>query len=121
MTKDYRGATGIIGKWKGYDVFVLNKAQYMDLTNKNDYIVYVINDDKCKMVLREQIIGNLMMETGTVVESRQGQYVPVVALSKPQEVKPADTFASGDVDYSKYSTVVDDFFKHLQDPIIVSD
>jgi hypothetical protein len=117
MTKDYRGATGIIGTWKGYDVFVLNKAQYMDLKDINDYIVYVISDDKCKMVLQKQVIGNLMMETGTVVESRQGQYVPV----KPQEAQAAVTSASGDVDYSKYSTVVDDFFKHLQDPIIVTD
>jgi hypothetical protein len=120
MTKDYRGETGIIGKWKGYDVFVLTKEQYMDLTNKNDYTVYVINDDGCKMIYRGSIVGNLMMETGTVIESRQGEYRPVRRMVKPQEVKPADTFASGDVDYSKYSTVVDDFFKHLKDPVIIN-
>ena len=45
MTKDYRGETGVIGKQKGYEVFVLTKDQYMDLTNKGEYTVYVISDD----------------------------------------------------------------------------
>lgn len=45
MTKDYRGETGVIGKWKGYEVFVLTKDQYMDLTNKGEDTVYVISDD----------------------------------------------------------------------------
>ena len=118
MTKDYRGETGVIGKWKGYEVFVLNKEQYMDLTNKNDYTVYVINDDDCKMIYRGSIVGNLMMDTGTVIESRQGEYKPVRRMVKPQEEKKAAGFTTLG-EYEQYAQVVNEFFNHLQDPVIV--
>ena len=118
MTKDYRGETGVIGKWKGYEVYVLTKEQYIDLTNKSDYTVYVISDDNDKMVWKGQIVGNLMMETGTVIESRQGEYRPVRKIAKPQEEKK-ETAAVGE--YDQYAQVVNEFFKHLQDPVIVSD
>jgi citrate lyase synthetase len=115
MTKDYRGETGVIGKWKGYEVYVLTKEQYMDLTNKSDYTVYVISDDNDKMIYKGSIIGNLMMETGTVIESRQGEYRPVRRMAKPQEEKKETG------EYDQYAQVVNEFFKHLQDPAIVSD
>lgn len=111
--KDYRGETGVIGKWKGYEVYVLTKEQYMDLTNKSDYTVYVINDDDCKMIYRGSVVGNLMMETGTVIESRQETYTPVRRMAKPQEEKKTVG------EYDQYAQVVNEFFKHLQDPIIV--
>ena len=115
MTKDYRGETGVIGKWKGYEVLVLTKDQYMDLTNKGEYTVYVISDDDDKMIWKGQIVGNLMMETGTVIESRQGEYRPV---RKPrEEKKAAGSTTVGE--YDQYAQVVNEFFKHLQDPIIV--
>lgn len=113
MTKDYRGETGVIGKWKGYDVFVLTKEQYMDLTNKSDYTVYVISDDNDKMVWKGQIVGNLMMETGTVIESRQGDYRPVRRVAVPQKEVP---IAVGE--YEQYATVVNEFFKNLKDPVV---
>ena len=113
MTKDYRGETGVIGKWKGYDVFVLTKEQYMDLTNKSDYTVYVISDDNDKMVWKGQIVGNLMMETGTVLESRQGEYRPVRRVAVPQKEAPT---AVGE--YEPYATVVNEFFKNLKDPVV---
>ena len=113
MTKDYRGETGVIGKWKGYDVFVLTKEQYMDLTNKSDYTVYVISDDNDKMVWKGQIVGNLMMETGTVLESRQGEYRPVRRVAVPQKEVPT---AVGE--YEQYATIVNEFFKNLKDPVV---
>ena len=113
MTKDYRGETGVIGKWKGYDVFVLTKEQYMDLTNKSDYTVYVISDDNDKMVWKGQIVGNLMMETGTVIESRQGDYRPVRRVAVPQ--KEVSTAVG---EYETYATVVNEFFKNLKDPVV---
>lgn len=112
MTKDYRGSIGVIGKWKGYEVFVLTKEQYMDLTNKGEFTVYVISNDDDKMVLRGQIIGNLMMETGTVIESRQGEYMPVRKMEVPQK-KTSTTVG----EYEQYATVVNDFFKNLKDPV----
>ena len=116
MTKDYRGQTGIIGRWKGMDVYVLAKEQYMDLTNKSDYTVYVINDDNCRMIHKGDIVGVLEMSTGTVVEMTRSKYTPVRRL-------PTSS-ASGtkaENEYDKYANVVNEFFKHLQDPIIVSD
>lgn len=113
MTKDYRGQIGVIGKWKGYEVFVLTKEQYMDLTNKGDYTVYVISDDKDKMVLRGQIIGNLIMSEGTVIESRQGEYKPVRKMAVPQKEVPA---AVGE--YDQYANIVNEFFKNLKDPVV---
>ena len=38
------------------------------------------------MIWKGQIVGNLMVETGTVIESRQGEYRPV---RKPREEKKA--------------------------------
>ena len=114
MTKDYRGQTGIIGKWKSMDVFVLTKAEYMDLTNKSDYTVYVISDDNCRMIHRGDVVGVLEMGTGTVVEMTRSKYTPVRRLTT--------TSASGtksENEYDKYASVVNEFFKHLQDPIIV--
>lgn len=115
MTKDYRGETGLIGKWKGRDVFVLTKAEYMDLTNKSDDIVYVINDDNCRMIHKGDVVGVLEMGTGTVVEMTRSKYTPVRRLTSTA----SGTKAENENEYDKYASVVNEFFKHLQDPIIV--
>ena len=115
MTKDYRGETGIIGKWKGYDVFVLTKEQYVNLTNKSDYTVYVISNDNDKMVLKGQIIGNLIMSEGTVIESRQGEYRPVCRVEVPQTSTSTSTSIG---EYDQYATIVNEFFKNLKDPTV---
>ena len=115
MTKDYRGETGVIGKWKGYEVYVLTKEQYMDLTNKSDYTVYVISNDNDKMVLKGQIVGTLIMSEGVVVESRQGEYRPVRKVEVPQ------TSTSTSVgEYDQYANIVNEFFKNLKDPVIIN-
>lgn len=119
MTKDYRGQIGVIGKWKGYEVFVLTKEQYMDLMDKKEDTVYVISDDDAKMIFKGYVIGNLMVDTGTVIESRRGEYRPVRRMAQPQEEEKKETVAVGE--YDQYAQVVNEFFKHLQDPVIVSD
>lgn len=121
MTKDYRGETGIIGRWKALDVFVLTKEQYMDLTNKRDDTVYVINDDNCRMIHKGDIVGVLEMGTGTVVEMTRSAYRPVVRKAKTPAAETTSASGVEKFKYSDYSKTVDDFFKHLQDPIIVSD
>lgn len=115
MSRDYRGQTGIIGQWKGMDVFVLTKEQYMDLTDKNEYTVYVINDDNCRMVHRGDVVGVLEMGTGTVAEMTRSKYTPVRRLA----TSASGTKAENENEYDKYASVVNEFFKHLQDPIIV--
>ena len=117
---NYKGQTGVIGIWKGKSVFVLNKKEYVDLPTKNSDYVYVIEDDNCRMIRDGYVLGVLNMENGSVIEMERSRYMPVVHREAPKAAEDT-SFASGDVDYSKYSTIVDDFFKHLQDPIIVSD
>ena len=48
------------------------------------------------MIWKGQIIGNLMMETGTVIESRQGEYRPVRKLR--EEKKAAGSTTVGEYD-----------------------
>lgn len=115
MSRDYRGQTGIIGQWKSMDVFVLTKAEYMDLTNKRDDTVYVINDDNCRMIHRGDVVGVLEMGTGTVVEMTRSKYTPVRRLTS----SASGTKRENENEYDKYASVVNEFFKHLQDPIIV--
>ena len=119
MSRDYRGRTGIIGQWKGMDVFVLTKEQYMDLTDKSEYTVYVIDDDNCRMIHRGDVVGVLEMGTGTVVEMTRSKYTPVRRLTSASSTSGAK--AENENEYDKYASVVNEFFKHLQDPIIVSD
>ena len=117
MSRDYRGRTGIIGQWKSMDVFVLTKAEYMDLTDKRDNIVYVINDDNCRMIHRGDVVGVLEMETGIVVEMTRSKYTPVRRLATSSA---SGTKAENENEYDKYASVVNEFFKHLQDPIIIN-
>ena len=117
MSRDYRGQTGLIGKWKGRDVFVLTKAEYMDLTDKRDDTVYVINDDNCRMIHRGDVVGVLEMGTGTVVEMTRSKYTPVRRLTTTSSA--SGTKVENENEYDKYASVVNEFFKHLQDPIIV--
>lgn len=116
MSRDYRGETGIIGRWKALDVFVLTKEQYMDLTNKRDDTVYVISDDNCRMIHRGDVVGVLEMSTGTVIEMTGSKYRPV----KASAAKTTSTSGTEEFKYSDYSKTVDDFFSHLQDPIIIN-
>jgi hypothetical protein len=115
MTKDYRGATGVIGKWKGYEVYVLTKEQYMDTSNKSDYTVYAISDDNCRMIHKGDVVGVLDMSTGTVIEMARSKYTPVRKVVIPASVAKVED----ENEYDKYANVVNEFFKHLQDPIIV--
>ena len=118
MSRDYRGRTGIIGQWKGMDVFVLTKEQYMDLTDKSEYTVYVINDDNCRMIHRGDVVGVLEMGTGSVVEMTRSKYTPVRKLTTSFTSGPKAE-KENENEYDKYASVVNEFFKHLQDPIIV--
>ena len=60
MAIDYRYERGTVGIWKGYQVYILEKKEYIDNQNnlKND-VVYVIADDGMRMVNRGYVIGYL--------------------------------------------------------------
>lgn len=68
MAVDYRYERGWVGDWKSYQVYILEKSEYMDNQyNLKDNIVYVIADDGMRMVNKGCIIGYLS-RNGTVNE-----------------------------------------------------
>ena len=56
MAIDYRYERGTVGSWKGYQVYILEKKEYIDNQHnlKND-----IADDGMRMVNRGYVIGYL--------------------------------------------------------------
>lgn len=109
---NYKDQRGLVGKWKGFSVYVMEKKEYLDCWQKLDKnSICVIADDGMKIICEGQIIG-ILSPGGQVTETRPREYKVVVK----REVQPQedDSFSFG-----QYSTIVDDFFKHLQDPVIV--
>ena len=120
MAVDYRYERGTVGNWKGYQVYILEKKEYIDnqYNLKND-VVYVIADDGMRMVNRGYIIGYLS-RNGSVNECDMVRYCPVpqVEISASGE-KVELTTNIPDGYFDKFTGEVTEFFKHLNDPIIV--
>ena len=130
MATDYRYERGLVGNWKGFQVFILEKDEYLkNQYNLKDGFVYVIADDGMRMVNKGYTIGYLS-KSGSVSECDKVRYRPVV--QKPQKEEKV-TVASGeeaaasieltttipDGYFDSFAGEVTEFFKHLHDPIIV--
>lgn len=126
---DYRYERGLVGNWKGYQVYILEKQEYIDSQyHLKDNVVYVIADDGMRMVNKGYTIGYLS-KSGSVSECDKVRYRPVA--QKPQkEEKPETMPTSGetvieltadipDGYFDAFAAEVTEFFKHLHDPIIV--
>ena len=82
---DYRYERGIVGNWKGYQVYIMEKQEYLDNQyHLKDDVVYVIADDGMRMVNKGYTIGYLS-KTGNVTECDKVRYRPVPQKSKPQK------------------------------------
>ena len=120
MAIDYRYERGTVGNWKGYQVYILEKKEYIDnQCNLKDDVVYVIADDGMRMVNRGYTIGYLSRD-GSVNECDMVRYCPVpqVEISASGE-KFELTTNIPDGYFDKFTGEVTEFFKHLPDPIIV--
>lgn len=120
MAVDYRYERGWVGDWKSYQVYILEKSEYMNNQyNLNDNIVYVIADDGMRMVNKGYIIGYLS-RNGTVNECDKVRYCPVpqVEISASGEKFELTTNIPEGY-FDKFTGEVTEFFKHLPDPIIV--
>lgn len=125
MNMDYRYERGLVGNWKELSVYILEKNDYVqNQYHLKDDVIYVIADDGMRMVHKGYVIGYLS-KAGSVTECDKVRYRPVVPVAA-KEVTSTST--SGEeiilevevnVDYRKYASVVEEFFSHLQDPIIV--
>ena len=129
MAIDYRYERGTVGIWKGYQVYILEKKEYIDNQNnlKND-VVYVIADDGMRMVNKGYVIGYLS-KNGSINECDNVRYCPVPQV----EERPTVISASGEETavsielttnipegyFDRFAGEVTEFFKHLNDPIIV--
>lgn len=119
MAIDYRYERGTVGNWKGYQVYILEKKEYIDNQHnlKND-VVYVIADDGLRMVNRGYVIGYLS-RNGSVNECDKVRYCPVPQVEENLVV----TSASGEKFelttnipegyFDSFAGEVIEFFKHL--------
>jgi hypothetical protein len=119
MKMNYRNERGHVGSWKNLQVVITDKAGYEGnvMAARND-TVYVIADDRMRMVHNGMIIGHLS-DSGSVTECKHKKYVTERKSTIPESEDRNSIALGDDVDYSKYSTVVDEFFKHTYDPVIV--
>lgn len=122
---NYRNERGLVGTWKGLNVVIIEKEDYI----KNQYnckedTVYVIADDRMRMIHNGMIVGTLNSK-GNVSECKHSRYRPLPQTEKkttevpstPGEISLEVTVAEGY--YEQYAGEVNEFFKHLQDPVII--
>ena len=132
---DYRYERGIVGNWKDYQVYIMEKQEYLDSQyHLKDDIVYVIADDGMRMVNKGYTVGYLSKD-GIVTECDKTRYRPIARKPQKEEKTTAaiDTSTSGeeaeaeielttaipDGYFDSFAGEVNEFFKHLYDPIIV--
>ena len=122
---DYRYERGIVGNWKGYQVYIMEKQEYIDNQyHLKDDIVYVIADDGMRMVNKGYTIGYLG-KSGSVTECDKTRYRPVAAKEKEvsaapgMEVEINFDIKSSEEYFAQFAGEVTKFFEHVHDPIIV--
>ena len=123
---DYRYERGLVGNWKGYQVYILEKSEYVgNQYNLKDDVVYVIADDGMRMVNKGYTIGYLG-KTGSVNECDKVRYRPV--QQKPQAPSVPSTSGEETIEltitipngyFDRFTGEVTEFFKHLHDPVII--
>ena len=112
---------GTVGNWKSYQVYILEKKEYIDNQhNLKDDVVYVIADDGMRMVNRGYTIGYLS-KNGSVNECDMVRYCPVPqvetsASGEETAVSIELTTNIPDGYFDKFTGEVTEFFKHL--PIV---
>lgn len=84
---DYRKERGLVGEWKKYKVYVIDKESYDIMSRNEPNAIMVIANDGMRMVLNGKVIGVLSAQ-GSVTE------VPHVAYKNIEE-KPKVSSAVG--------------------------
>ena len=126
---DYRYERGLVGNWKGYQVYILEKQEYINNQyNLKDDVVYVIADDGMRMVNKGYTIGYLS-KSGSVSECDKVRYRP--KPQKPQKEEKASVASTSGEEtieltitipngyFDRFTGEVTEFFKRLHNPVIV--
>ena len=115
MAIDYRYERGTVGIWKGYQVYILEKKEYIDNQNNlKDDVVYVIADDGMRMVNRGYTIGYLS-RNGSVNECDMVRYCPVPQVEEKPVVGEKFELTTNIPEgyFDSFAGEVIEFFKHL--------
>lgn len=70
VSKNYNLESGIVGKYKGINVYCISEKNYSKLTEKNNSYIYAISsgaDSDLLLVLRNNVVGSMDKE-GNVKE-----------------------------------------------------
>ena len=111
-----------IGKYQGTPCYMCTEREYRDALNSgqdNGRQIFIIDET---MVKRNEIIG--YYDGSHVRDVYDGVPYVVVKQPGPQmpvEKEPEVSVATGEIKeivYSDYTKIVDDFFAHLNDPVV---
>ena len=114
----YRDKNGVVGKYRGCNVYVID---YEDLkpASRDDYTIYAVRfkQDKILTLMQKNKKIGYMNDAGEVdltdtVTPFDFYWAPAKEEPKAEKEKEKDIF-SEDIDYSRYSAVVDKFFAEL--------
>lgn len=93
---------GRIGMWQGYEVLNIKKKDYV----KTSKYVQAIVDDNFVMVLNGVIVGKLLPDKVAPDHTRKPYCVEEEKKVEAEAIKK-------DIHFEDYTTVVDQFFKEL--------
>ena len=99
---DYTKQMGKIGMWQGYELLNVKKKDYV----KTSKYVQAIVDDNFVMVLNGVIVGKLLPNKVAPDHTRKSYRVEEEKKVEAEAIKK-------DIRFEDYTTVVDQFFKEL--------
>ncbi len=120
MAKDYRYERGLVGKWNGMEVWVLEAKDYDPYTN----CISVIADEGMKMVRNGMVVG-VLNPNGNVNQFEKNKHYtyrqPKPQVLPPQGAKGKEPAAEEDIFQSmiprgyfdQFTFNVDEFFATL--------
>ena len=121
MAKDYRYERGLVGKWNGMDVWIMEAKDYDPYTN----CISVIADEGMKMVRNGMVVG-VLNPNGNVNQFEKNKHYtyrkPKPQVLSPQETKEKLPVAAEEVEFTstipqgyfdQFTFNVDEFFATL--------
>ena len=117
-TIDYRYSNGIIGQYKGQDVYVLPESDYTPARKQEKDLIFALASgaNKLKLVNRGMLIG-YMDPQGNVELLRKSEFYPKPQLQAEEKPEAANTSASGINPIDEYlagETLVDRFLREMK-------
>lgn len=120
----YRDKNGIVGKYRGHDVYVVSYANLEPEWKYDKDTIYAVvcnNNKNLELVLEGKFIGEMTDDGNVTLFDGSRNYrwpqdkKPFVAPQQKEVPEPDPTVEGLNVEfgYGAYSKVVDDFFKGL--------